>query len=209
MRPKLRMGDRTKIELAVEPLIRDLMTPDPILGYSTAIGSHISDDEIAEILYSASVDGMLVPDGMSLQEMDDNQRHQHHHRHNHHRQGHHGHSKKRHHQYRHDQANLGGAHVLHVEYARLLIRRAEKTAFVEMIGSPSFTAFIVHFAEVMPPLLTEMWACIDMANLVDTFFKTVSGILDGGYTDNLTTDYDFRLTIMGCLSLCGSSFKNL
>lgn len=178
MRPKLRMGDRTKIELAVEPLIRDLMTPDPILGYSTAIGSHISDDEIAEILYSASVDGMLVPDGMSLHEEDDNQRHQHYHRHNHHRQGHHGHSKKRHHQYRHDRANIGGAHVLHVEYARLLIRRAEKTAFVEMIGSPSFTAFIVHFAEVMPPLLTEMWACIDMANLVDTFFKTVSGILD-------------------------------
>ncbi|KAI9354114.1 hypothetical protein DFJ73DRAFT_827963, partial [Zopfochytrium polystomum] len=142
MKQQLRGSDRDKIEKAIEPWIRNVELGTP----GEAPGSRVTDAEIQEQLLTA---GVNVGDPATL---------------------------KRNARMSHNPSGQGlGAGAAHpsdpcVRYARLLLRRAEKERFVDIIGGPEVTAFIVHLASIFPPMLTELWACIDMADLAKTFF---------------------------------------
>jgi hypothetical protein len=71
-------------------------------------------------------------------------------------------------------------------YCRVYLRKREKEAFVEIVGSEKATQFIVHVCHFLPPFLTEMWECVDMSMLAGAFFKMCSNVLD------LLKDYQER-----------------
>ncbi|KAJ3414031.1 hypothetical protein HDV05_007156 [Chytridiales sp. JEL 0842] len=65
-----------------------------------------------------------------------------------------------------------------IEYVRCFFRKREKEAFVDYMGSTQFVQFVTHVSAFLPPLLTEVWDCIDMSVLVSAFFKATSSVLD-------------------------------
>ncbi|KAJ3081181.1 hypothetical protein HK102_002531, partial [Quaeritorhiza haematococci] len=67
--------------------------------------------------------------------------------------------------------------MIRITYARLLIRRKEKDEFINMLGDPGITKFIIHVCHVIPPLLTEVYQCINFADLAATFFQSIGDIL--------------------------------
>ncbi|KAJ3007223.1 hypothetical protein HKX48_009245 [Thoreauomyces humboldtii] len=79
-------------------------------------------------------------------------------------------------------ASTGDALLQHptaptIIYAKLWIRRKEKDAFVDALGGKTVTTFLAHFASAIPPLLSEIWQCIDFAALMSSLVDTVSLIL--------------------------------
>ncbi|KNC98072.1 uncharacterized protein SPPG_06484 [Spizellomyces punctatus DAOM BR117] len=66
-----------------------------------------------------------------------------------------------------------------VAFAKCYIRKKEKEDFVEVLGSKDVVDFVKHFCEMVPPLLDEVWKCIDIATLMSKLVDTVSQILEG------------------------------
>ncbi|KAJ3152675.1 hypothetical protein HDU86_005550 [Geranomyces michiganensis] len=64
-----------------------------------------------------------------------------------------------------------------VAYAKLYIRKKEKDEFVESLGSKTVSDFITHVAKAVPPLLDEIWNCIDFASLMSALVDTVTQCL--------------------------------
>ncbi|KAI8922010.1 hypothetical protein DFJ77DRAFT_544879 [Powellomyces hirtus] len=62
-------------------------------------------------------------------------------------------------------------------YAKLYIRKKEKDEFVESLGGKSVTDFINHLAKIVPPILDEIWNCIDFAALMAVMVETVTRCL--------------------------------
>ncbi|KAJ3031422.1 UNVERIFIED_CONTAM: hypothetical protein HDU68_004112 [Siphonaria sp. JEL0065] len=67
---------------------------------------------------------------------------------------------------------------LNTRYARLLIRHKEKLLFIDCLGSDELTGFIVHIIKFLPPVLKELWDCIQMADLLQSFFDTLTNMLE-------------------------------
>ncbi|KAI9100587.1 hypothetical protein DFS34DRAFT_493622 [Phlyctochytrium arcticum] len=63
-------------------------------------------------------------------------------------------------------------------YTKLSIRKREKEDLVTLLGSPTFTAFIRHISHVFPPLLSEIWTCIDFASLMSKLVECITNILE-------------------------------
>ncbi|KAI8594073.1 hypothetical protein BDZ88DRAFT_8202 [Geranomyces variabilis] len=64
-----------------------------------------------------------------------------------------------------------------VAYAKLYIRKKEKDEFVDSLGGKAVSDFITHVAKAVPPLLDEMWNCMDFAALMSALVDTVTACL--------------------------------
>ncbi|KAI8816514.1 uncharacterized protein EV422DRAFT_509750 [Fimicolochytrium jonesii] len=64
-----------------------------------------------------------------------------------------------------------------LSYTKAYIRKREKDEFVEVLGSKNVTDFLTHFAKAVPPMLDEIWNCIDFANLMSKLVDTVNQII--------------------------------
>ncbi|KAJ3398365.1 hypothetical protein HDU80_008999 [Chytriomyces hyalinus] len=63
-------------------------------------------------------------------------------------------------------------------YARILIRQFEKNLFIDSLGDDKVTNLIVHFIKFLPPVLKELWECVQMADLLQCFFDQLTEMLD-------------------------------
>ncbi|KAJ1562791.1 hypothetical protein HK405_007816, partial [Cladochytrium tenue] len=175
-----------RVEAAVAPLVAELDADEP-----AASGAKVDDATLRSMLAAAGVDvvGGSGSPGLAERAGRHNPRHPRRHHHHHHHHHHPQHQSAQTHANAHDQQQqqqqqyraTGSAAAVATaaeEYARKVLRRAEKAHFIDVVGSQGTTDFIVHMAAVLPPLLAEMWACTDMADLTKTFFATITGCLD-------------------------------
>ncbi|KAJ1539085.1 hypothetical protein HK405_013243, partial [Cladochytrium tenue] len=169
-----------RVEAAVAPLVAQLDADQP-----AAAGAKVDDATLRSMLTAAGVDvsGVLDSPGLAERAGRHNPRHPRRHHLHHHPQQRaqtHAHARSQQEQQQPSRAVGSTAAVATAaeEYARQVLRRAEKAHFIDVVGSQGTTDFIVHMAAVLPPLLAEMWACTDMADLTKTFFATVTGCLE-------------------------------
>ncbi|KAI8612540.1 hypothetical protein BC830DRAFT_1136163 [Chytriomyces sp. MP71] len=66
----------------------------------------------------------------------------------------------------------------HTRYARLRIREHEKMLFIDALGSDDVTGLIVHVVTFVAPVLKELWQCVQMADLLQCFFDTITRMLE-------------------------------
>ncbi|KAJ3008107.1 hypothetical protein HKX48_008770 [Thoreauomyces humboldtii] len=64
-----------------------------------------------------------------------------------------------------------------IAYAKMWIRKKEKDAFVDALGGSAVTDFLTHMASAIPPLLDEIWVCVDFAALMGTLVESVTQVL--------------------------------
>ncbi|KAJ3224087.1 hypothetical protein HDU81_008743 [Chytriomyces hyalinus] len=78
-------------------------------------------------------------------------------------------------------------------YARILIRQFEKNLFIESLGDDKVTSLIVHFIKFLPPVLKELWECVQMADLLQCFFDQLTEMLEviGHYDREEEVDLSF------------------
>ncbi|KAI9340939.1 hypothetical protein BDR26DRAFT_861089 [Obelidium mucronatum] len=67
---------------------------------------------------------------------------------------------------------------MNTRYSRLLIRQKEKLLFIDWLGSDELTGFIVHGIKFLPPVLKELWDCVHMADLLQSFFDAITKMLE-------------------------------
>ncbi|KAI9354103.1 hypothetical protein DFJ73DRAFT_959090 [Zopfochytrium polystomum] len=163
----LRLINPMSVEKAMEPLVHEVEHG----AVGSTPGSQIGSKKLRVLLENGGIkfSGPHQPSKP-------HHRHHHHHRshHNHHNHHHQHHASHRTTQ-ESEQTSYDAACM---KYARLILRRAEKARFVDVIGSTEVTDFIIHIAAILPPLLTEMWSCTDMANLAKVFFDVCTECLD-------------------------------
>ncbi|KAJ3330045.1 hypothetical protein HDU76_006541 [Blyttiomyces sp. JEL0837] len=193
LRPSIQSNLRTRIENAMDTAVLftasnpgcsppvsanvpTAVTPKWTDIVKATIGSEDSDQALTGWLVAYGVHELKPNGAASLQ----SQHNTHGHKPKHHHYssgGHHGHHAYHSHHTHHDHAYTSPTSQI-LQYARLWLRRREKEAFVDGIGSDGITKIIVHVAHFLPPFLTEMWECIDMAMLCGAFFAMVTGILE-------------------------------
>ncbi|KAJ3053166.1 hypothetical protein HK097_004898 [Rhizophlyctis rosea] len=74
-------------------------------------------------------------------------------------------------------AKVPHADEVELLFAKLVIRKFEKEAFVDALASDDVTRLVVHMCKSLPPILSEIWQCTDFAKLFSKFFDTIPLVL--------------------------------